>query len=133
MSYQRHRLELWTKQDGKCCYCKQQMWIFGVHKKGNKHRQATIEHIIPKSLGGLETEKSNMACSCRQCNINRDIIDHETFKWIRRQKKWSELAARARNEAKENRKRLTKKQMLRRKNLQMVSKYRKKTILPKLL
>jgi hypothetical protein len=42
---------------------------------------ATIEHLLPISLGGKDTS-SNLASSCYRCNQMRDVMEVEEFKII---------------------------------------------------
>jgi 5-methylcytosine-specific restriction endonuclease McrA len=54
------RQELWEIQNGRCCWCGQPMAADA----------ATIEHIIPVSLGG-RNKWDNKAVSHKQCNRDR--------------------------------------------------------------
>jgi len=67
---QAHYERLWDAQNGHCCYCDCQM----VSRLDLPNEQvhfpatlATLEHIVPKSLGGGTTQ-NNLALACRQCN-----------------------------------------------------------------
>ena len=57
--------ELFHKQRGLCCYCKCNMTL-----RRDEQHSVTVEHIIPKSLGGT-LEKGNVRAACRKCNTNR--------------------------------------------------------------
>lgn len=59
----RHRLA--EAQNWRCCYCGVQM---GLYQRGPT--QATIEHIIPRSLGGPD-RPDNYAIACHACNQAR--------------------------------------------------------------
>lgn len=61
---------IWIKQEGKCYYCN--IKLFYPRNRGNglhKKRQdlATVDHIIPKCLGG-NGEEENLVYACSQCN-----------------------------------------------------------------
>lgn len=67
------------KLDGDfCCYCGIQM-VFGTFSRGNRPpNMATIEHIIPVSLGGSHT-LGNCALACWRCNSSRSNRDGD---WV---------------------------------------------------
>jgi hypothetical protein len=52
-------------QNWRCCYC-------GVRTNEPESSIPTIEHIIPKNLGGLD-HPDNMAMACRECNQAHSI------------------------------------------------------------
>ena len=52
-------------QDGKCALCKESMTL----KKGDPHF-ATVDHIIPLSLGGEDSPK-NKQLACYSCNTKK--------------------------------------------------------------
>jgi 5-methylcytosine-specific restriction endonuclease McrA len=54
------RHDLWQLQNGKCCWCGLPVNLGG----------ASIEHIIPQSMGGKNT-LSNLAVSHVKCNKDR--------------------------------------------------------------
>ena len=67
------------KQNGFCFYCKQPMWLgsseeyrrtYCITKKQARHRQATAEHLTPKSDGGSNSI-ANLVAACRFCNSHR--------------------------------------------------------------
>lgn len=53
-----------NREDKKCHYC---------GKKGK-----TVDHVIPKSKGGLTTPK-NCVCACEKCNTKKGNTDKENF------------------------------------------------------
>ena len=60
-SKRNHRTRLWIAQQGRCFYC------------GHKIRSkvvATIDHVIPKTLGGPNSIW-NLVLACRWCNTNK--------------------------------------------------------------
>lgn len=52
--FRQHIFEAW---DWKCAYCDRQL----------DENTATIDHILPKHKGG-QSVRSNLACSCNNCN-----------------------------------------------------------------
>jgi 5-methylcytosine-specific restriction endonuclease McrA len=54
-----------TKHGGRCVACKELVIL-----TEDAPKQATIDHIIPKSLGGQDI-LSNMQLMCKQCNGNK--------------------------------------------------------------
>lgn len=69
-------------QGGLCCYCDRLMWMggddamrtfmaeHGLTRRRALLRQATAEHLVPKSAGGLST-RENIAAACSFCNNQR--------------------------------------------------------------
>ncbi len=61
----------------RCGYCLTQEVVSGI--------PLTLEHIIPKAKGGLDTEE-NLWLSCRLCNeakgVLTEAIDPETGAWV---------------------------------------------------
>lgn len=43
-------------------------------KNGNKIRAATLEHVIPVSIGGPKQNQLNIILSCYQCNYYKALI-----------------------------------------------------------
>lgn len=62
--------------DRKCANCGVRVWspIWGTWF-GNYRQQATIEHVIPRVLGGKERDVANFALFCFECN-SRDSEKH---------------------------------------------------------
>lgn len=53
----------------KCVYCGRahnQIW-------GGKRITCVVDHIIPLALGGHETDESNLAFACRDCNRDKSV------------------------------------------------------------
>lgn len=78
--------KIWLKQSGLCCWCGKLTMIPGFHSKQSflreisvdpinanrrffRRRYATKEHIIPKSVGGVNS--GNIVCACADCNSRR--------------------------------------------------------------
>jgi 5-methylcytosine-specific restriction endonuclease McrA len=57
--------QLFNKQRGLCCYCRCNMTL-----KRDLPHSATVEHVIPKSIGGT-LEKGNVRAACWKCNTER--------------------------------------------------------------
>ncbi len=58
----------------KCEICGAENLIRGTNRNSTKQNQlATIDHVIPQSLGGLKFAYSNMICACSVCNNKRDL------------------------------------------------------------
>jgi len=78
----RLKRKLFMKQRGRCCFCNQKMYACSyVFTSCEKHRIATIEHVIPKCM--LRKGESGVyALSCQRCNHLRNIFDFELFKTI---------------------------------------------------
>jgi len=56
---------LYNEQAGECAYCGEKM-LLGV-EKSNHPRHASVDHIVPRSKGGLSFSYNLVAC-CRSCN-----------------------------------------------------------------
>lgn len=52
-------------QNHRCCYCGIVMHVFAERKNS-----ITLEHVTPRSLGGLE-HPDNYVAACRKCNTSR--------------------------------------------------------------
>ena len=68
-----HRTTLGTAQNWKCCFCGVEMC-----RHGPRWRNPTLEHVIPKSLGGPD-HPDNYAVSCHRCNTRRGTLSYEEF------------------------------------------------------
>lgn len=73
---------LYYKQRGLCYWCRGPMILDG----GNDARNATREHLIPRSHGGTNWMKvrgrkvCNVVAACKKCNNGRGNMDAHTFK-----------------------------------------------------
>jgi len=63
-------------QNHRCCWCGIRTSIDKKDKK--KKNYATIEHIVPKSEGGID-HSDNFAISCQECNNIRGNKSIEDF------------------------------------------------------
>lgn len=91
---QRKRVRLYFEVNERCVFCGKGMWVAGFHQPGKKSLEATIEHIIPKSVGGKNGE--NLTCSCKGCNLTRGTMDFDLFKLIRQVEHYDRLASKVR-------------------------------------
>ena len=67
------RTRLAEAQNWKCCFCG--CYMTEIHSKKNS---VTVEHVIPKSMGGTD-DVENLAASCYRCNNNRGTKDANEF------------------------------------------------------
>lgn len=72
---------LYKEQNGLCHYCGIKM----VPQCKNAFNDATIDHVKPKSKGGLDI-MSNFVCACRACNEMKADMYVEDFLAQLRQK-----------------------------------------------
>ncbi len=72
---------LLLRQDGKCFYCDNAIWIHADHGK-ETHRKATLDHKTPLALGG-EPYGDNVVAACRLCNGCKGPLDAETYMRVR--------------------------------------------------
>lgn len=63
----RLRAELSERQNHRCCFCG--VRFSGSSAKGDRD-SCTIEHVVPRVLGGID-EEANMVVSCYRCNTKR--------------------------------------------------------------
>ena len=61
------RLALYQSGKKHCCYCGLHLQLADPHSKG----YATIEHIIPKVIGGSD-DLSNLDLCCQPCNVRQN-------------------------------------------------------------
>ncbi len=62
---------LWEASDKKCAYCGSDI---------NHHKVMHVDHFIPLSKGGAN-KISNFVCSCHLCNISKNNVDIEEFRF----------------------------------------------------
>ncbi len=53
----------------RCCFCGRELTF----------RKATLEHVVPRSLGGPNVLQ-NLRISCARCNNERGVEDFELFR-----------------------------------------------------
>ena len=72
----RLRERLWARQSGRCHYCDQLMTMRHYDARGHDvgPTDATIEHLVPRALGG-SNELPNLVAACRRCNALGGRID----------------------------------------------------------
>jgi 5-methylcytosine-specific restriction endonuclease McrA len=64
-----HCQRLWSEQAGKCFYCSEPLPEPASERIRHRKREmsATIDHVLPRSLGGA-AEWHNEVAACRRCN-----------------------------------------------------------------
>ena len=76
---QRLRAQAFHLQTGKCCYCRNPMWLdnpyiftqrHGITLRQASQWQCTAEHILAKCDGGGDTA-DNISAACNWCNQKR--------------------------------------------------------------
>lgn len=79
MSFTSSRAKAYDRQQGRCYYCQQPMWMgqsawfadrYSLSVAQTHNLQATGEHLIPQEDGGTNTQE-NIVASCRYCNLHR--------------------------------------------------------------
>jgi hypothetical protein len=63
-------------QDGRCAYCFIRMAPHGG--PGPRDRWVTLDHVIPLSAGGPDTQRNTLAC-CKACNTAKGAMDVRAF------------------------------------------------------
>lgn len=81
MKNRRKRLAYLHKLNPNCRYCGEET-IIGW---GNGKKQATLDHRIPKSLGGEDTPK-NTVLSCAGCNSKKGCLTYMQFRELQNEK-----------------------------------------------
>lgn len=63
-----------------CAYCKKAVWssVWGQWT-GDWRRFATIDHKVPRSNGGEETDTANFVLCCNRCNANKAATSKHEF------------------------------------------------------
>jgi 5-methylcytosine-specific restriction endonuclease McrA len=71
----RTREKLFLRQDGRCYYCAQQMTLrtYSI-KEPLAASDVTIEHLVPRVLGGRNIPQ-NLVAACHRCNLLGARID----------------------------------------------------------
>lgn len=74
------RSVLWDKFKGRCHYCNAPLvsWRAGNRPGVLPHQKPTIDHKIPKALGGT-SEIDNLVLSCATCNGRKGAMAYEVF------------------------------------------------------
>jgi hypothetical protein len=67
----RFRKTIIAAWEGRCAYCDE---VLG--------RNATLDHIVPRSKGG-ETQATNLVACCLSCNSHKS--SHPVFEWFKEQ------------------------------------------------
>ncbi len=83
----RRRLKkIHTKANGLCMWCGEKTFLWWEIDKDefliwSPLRQATFEHIVPRSMGGNNLDV-NGGCACDECNTYRKNISYNSFKYL---------------------------------------------------
>jgi len=76
----KNRERLFAEQRGLCYYCGEPMLLAKIGQgQAQPPRLATLDHIIPRSLGGTNAPTMNCVAACRQCNQERGTQDARMF------------------------------------------------------
>jgi len=72
----RLRADLFARQGGRCHYCERTMTLraFAVQNAPLDDRDATVEHLVPRILGGRDTP-DNLVAACHECNRIGSRVD----------------------------------------------------------
>ena len=74
MTIKNIRAALYAAQNGKCHYCGERMsWT------PERDDSLTLDHIIPRALGGTNAQTNLIAC-CRDCNNRKGMSPYWAFK-----------------------------------------------------
>lgn len=71
-------LTTFNQQSGRCYYCKLEIYKDLYTQGATKKSLATIEHLVPQSLGGCSCAV-NLVVVCQQCNSMRGKIPIPIF------------------------------------------------------
>lgn len=66
------------RQSGKCFYCNKQMFLFKDHWVYHP-KQATKEHLVPRSKSRGTIIDDNIVCACQKCNSERGAKNIKGF------------------------------------------------------
>jgi 5-methylcytosine-specific restriction endonuclease McrA len=78
LRWQRIRIRCGEAQGWRCCFCHRICWESSFGETGERGAMATGEHITPRSKGGKYTY-NNATMSCKKCNLERGVMNAETF------------------------------------------------------
>ncbi len=75
------RVRLFKEQRGLCYYCAKPMLLARGAEPGqcNPKRLVTLDHIIPRSMGGPLSPSTNAVAACLACNGERGTKDARLF------------------------------------------------------
>ena len=71
------RKSIGAAQGNRCVYCAVTL-TWDVRRQPHAPTCATLEHIVPKTMGGAD-QMSNLAVSCHRCNNQRGSTPHGEF------------------------------------------------------
>lgn len=74
----RDRVELHESQGGRCAYCGRGMMPVGT--ASGAWSEATIDHVVPLSRGGLDSAE-NVVMACLRCNVAKGSREKTPEGW----------------------------------------------------
>lgn len=74
---QNWRTKHFKKQEGRCFYCQRDL-IKEARHPGEKHKAATLDHLIPLSRDG-DDHFENTCAACPKCNAEKADMTAEEF------------------------------------------------------
>nr|BDD48397.1 hypothetical protein 3 [Balneolaceae bacterium] len=75
------RERVFNRDNGRCLYCGIEL-VFSseyVESKKDLNRQYNMDHIIPKSQGGISAGETNYAACCYRCNVKKGPMTPQEF------------------------------------------------------
>lgn len=73
------RKRLWVKQKGQCYYCTRSVYLPAAGSTKQTKGLATLDHVIPLSMGGAFDPMANCVVACFECNNERGTTDARIF------------------------------------------------------
>lgn len=70
------RIRIYERDGWKCIWCTCQ--VVTKHKRANFFRGATLDHFLPRCMGG-GNEPTNLVTSCKRCNDRRGATEVERW------------------------------------------------------
>lgn len=68
------RSRLSEAQNHRCCWCARRF-----SDEAGRRDSPTLEHVIPRSLGGSKLDPDNCVVACERCNRKRGVQTIEAF------------------------------------------------------
>lgn len=72
-------LAVCAEQGTNCAYCR--VPTVTQPAPGERHRERTLDHIVPLSKGGADTI-DNVCCCCRSCNARKQARPVREFAYV---------------------------------------------------
>lgn len=73
-------LAICAEQGTECAYCR--VPTVTQPAPGEKHRERTLDHVIPLSRGGKD-DLANVVCCCRSCNARKSARPQKEYAVMR--------------------------------------------------